>query len=58
MHTNNLTGARDRPATNEDHEDKLLTICIRISTGVQQNAIEREDRTIHHNRGTEVVTQS
>lgn len=58
MHTKNLTGPGEHPTTNEDHEDEHFAIRIRISTGVQKNAIERENRTVHHNRDMEVVTQS
>jgi hypothetical protein len=54
MHTrNNLTGPGDHPATDEDYEDKLLTLCFRVSAGVQQNATGEENRTAHHNRDME-----
>jgi hypothetical protein len=53
MHTRNLTGPRERPGTDEDYEDKRLTLSFRVSTGVQQHATGRRNRTAHHNRDME-----
>jgi hypothetical protein len=50
MHTRNLTGPGEHPATDEDYEDELFARCFRVLAGVQQNATKKENRTAHHNR--------
>ena len=42
MHTRDLTGPGEHPATNEDREDKVLAQRFRVSAGVQQYAMERK----------------
>jgi hypothetical protein len=53
MHTRNLTGSGEHPATDKDYEDKLFALCFRVLAGVQQNATERENRIAHQNHDME-----